>query len=383
MAMKWRRVTRVVGARLTPMKPLNRRGVEVKLAGLWAAILLGGCGAVQPSVSPSTMPAASGSVEPSPTPVAITLSSAMPSPLPVTVRMPDGSVIALTVGTGEQRSIHRIDGDGTHEMTLAAGAAPAWSPDGRSIAFTCPAQPPIATQLHDVCIMAADGTAGRRLVEDGSSPHWAPSGRRLTFGRGVIDTGDAWIVDADGSNPVMLMAGTSPVWSPDGQWLLIQPDTGAFEIAVLRPDGTGFRSLTRGADGAWSPDSGRIAFAVGKAGGVSLGIVDVATGATTALIGAQSSLRAPLWLSPDRLVFIMDGDLYRLDLDSGLVTPLTAGLSLGGNGGRLTASPDGRWLAFAATSGAEPAGTIFLASVEGGWTRLTATDPSSDPAWRP
>ncbi len=302
------------------------------------------------------------------------------------MRLPDGSVIAFTEGLGEQRSIHRIDGDGTHEMTLAEGATPAWSPDGGTIAFTCPAQPPIAdpTQGRDVCVMAADGSAGRRLVEDGFSPHWAPSGRRLTFGRGVIDTGDAWIVDADGSRPVMLMAGTSPIWSPDGQWLHLQPDSGAFEIAVLRPDGSGFRRLAGGSDGAWSPDSRRIAAVVADASGrASLGIIDVATASVTMLVHAHSSLRAPLWLSDDRVVFVMDGDLYRLDLDAGRVTPLTAGLGLGERAGRLNASPDGQWLAFAATSGDAPAGDIFVASVDGGWIRLTATGASSEPVWRP
>ena len=325
-------------------------------------------------------------MEPSPKPATATPSSALPSPLAATVLLPDGSVIAFTVGLGEQASIHRIDGDGTHEMTLAEGEAPAWSPDGGTIAFTCPAQAPIAdpTQGRDVCIMAADGSAGRPLVKDGNSPKWEPSGRRLTFGRGVIDTGDAWIVDADGSRAAMLMAGTPPIWSPDGQWLLIQPDSGAYEIAVLRPDGTGFRRLAGGQDGAWSPDSVRIAFVGGDAEGwASLGIVEVATASVTRLVEAQSTLRAPLWLSDDRVVFIMDGDLYRLDLDAGRVTPLTAGLGLGERGGRLSASPDGQWLAFAATSGDAPAGDIFIASVDGGWRRLTTTGASSEPAWQP
>ncbi len=365
---------------------MKRLGVEVTVASVWATILLGGCGAAQTPTSPSTTPALTRSVEVSPTPVATTLSSAVPSPLPATALPPDRSVIAFTVGLGEERSIHRIAGDGTGEMILAEGSAPAWSPDGGTIAFTCPAQPPITdpTQGRDVCVMAADGSAGRRLVEDGNSPQWAPSGRRLTFGRGVIDTGDAWIVDADGSRPVMLMAGTPPIWSPDGQWLLIQPDSGAWEISVLRPDGSGFRRLTGGSDGAWSPDSSRIAFVGGDANGrASFGIVDVGTGSVTIQVHAQSSLRAPLWLSGDRVVFIIDGDLYRLDLDAERVTPLTAGLGLGERGGRLSASPDGQWLAFAATGGDAPAGDIFLASVDGGWMRLTATGASSEPAWRP
>ncbi len=101
---------------------------------------------------------------------------------------------------------------------------------------------------------AADCTGVTMLIKEGISPHLSPDGAQITFGRGVIDTGDAWIAKADGSEPRNLMTGTSPTWSPDGEWLLLNPDTGAYELGLIRPDGTDYHTLAGGSDPSWTPD---------------------------------------------------------------------------------------------------------------------------------
>jgi TolB protein len=97
---------------------------------------------------------------------------------------------------------HRVDVD------------PAWSPDGRTIAFA---------RKHDggtptLYLVHPEGTALRRLTR-GRSPSWSPDGRRLAFALG----GRVYKIRADGRGRKRILGGLhSPLvrWSPDGTKLL-------------------------------------------------------------------------------------------------------------------------------------------------------------------
>ncbi|MEO8370533.1 MAG: protein kinase [Candidatus Solibacter sp.] len=105
---------------------------------------------------------------------------------------------------------------------------PAWSPDGKSIAYHSVAQ-------HGIWVIAAEGGTPRQISGFGSSPAWSPDGGQLAF-RSYEPTslassdwpgdGDStiWTVAADGSrlqqvtnrnNPPGQHA--DPAWSPDGR----------------------------------------------------------------------------------------------------------------------------------------------------------------------
>lgn len=85
---------------------------------------------------------------------------------------PDGRSIAFQAGDG-QIVTSSIDGGPRREVAAEGAYEPAWSPDGRLIAYQCEG---------DVCVANADGSGGaRRLAGDGGAPSWAPDSRRLVF----------------------------------------------------------------------------------------------------------------------------------------------------------------------------------------------------------
>ena len=156
------------------------------------------------------------------------------------------------------------DGSGQRRLTRTAGheRSPAWSPDGRKIAFTRGLG---GTDADVVYVMNADGGGKRRLAA-GTTPSWSPDGQAILFQRGrCCRSQQIYLMDADGSGQQRLAAGTTPSWSPDGQAILFQRSPFPYsELFVMNADGSGLRTLGVAAYGAsWSPDGRQIAFAAG------------------------------------------------------------------------------------------------------------------------
>lgn len=152
---------------------------------------------------------------------------------------PDGASVAYTSqrdDSGGDIVVARWDGGAlTQPRRLSPAPAPApdpdrtpaWSPDGRHIAYTAYRDGGPA-----IWVMAADGTDARRLTTPGNwgdfSPSWSADGRVIAFQR--VDDGGAdgairsrlGFVSASGGPPHFLTLPYSaydPRYSPDGRWL--------------------------------------------------------------------------------------------------------------------------------------------------------------------
>jgi TolB protein len=170
---------------------------------------------------------------------------------------------------------------------------PAWSPDGKRIAFQCEVQPsPGDPGYGRICVMGADRSDVHQLPQSpptgviDSAPQWSPNGRQIAFGRGVRDQQAIFVMNADGSGarqltPWPLRAG-QPDWSPDAKRIVFYsnrdgPANVSANLYTISSGGTGLRQLTHARGGrvqylsaTFSPDGKWIAFSrtpgVGKAG---------------------------------------------------------------------------------------------------------------------
>ena len=92
-------------------------------------------------------------------------------------------------------------------------------------------------------------------------PAWSPDGRKIAFSRdGPGSNDEIYVINADGSGQRRLtQSGRQPLWSPDGQKIAFRSKrNGNDDIYVMNPDGSGQRNLTRNPARvddslAWSP----------------------------------------------------------------------------------------------------------------------------------
>jgi TolB protein len=221
--------------------------------------------------------------------------------------------------------IWAMDADGTNQEPLvSAASAPAWSPDGARLAFSC---------RFNTCTANADGTSVNTLdnfdVSPQDEPTWSPDGRRLAISSGdMCGSGCAysnvWRIDAaDGGDQIrMADYAVSPSWSPNGhivyQYFYAFYTYPPAEIRSLDARYPGSYTQLTVADGGrspdWSPDGTRIVFS--RQGEITVMDQDGSNVRPLAVSGSE-----PAW-SPDgaKIVFsrpAIDGhhDLWAMNAD--------------------------------------------------------------------
>jgi Tol biopolymer transport system component len=231
---------------------------------------------------------------------------------PTTALTDDVSLCTLTTG-----GVFRQIGHGV------PGWEPTWSPGKRSIAF--------ADGPHEgIWRIEADATKRRRLtLSQGTDeyPAWSPDGRQIAFDR-VLERRDhatdvaIWLVDADGRSPAhRLTHGLWPDWSPDGRRIAFLRLTarGASRLQVIDADGRHRRLLRGGSDPTaggphWSPDGRFIGYVSTPESGLrEVRLLDLKNGRTRTLVRAESI--GNLDWSPDGnwLAYVIETDEEEID----------------------------------------------------------------------
>jgi TolB protein len=174
-----------------------------------------------------------------------------------------------------------------------------------------------------------------------TEPSFSPDGAWIVFQEnldqdGQTASGSIWKVRASGADLTKLVDGPGtgtdnrePNWSPSGDRIVFQshtasaaPDT--WDLVTIAPDGTSPLKLTNGGentDASWSPDGTRVVYSSDR-GGVARSQLFVTSG-----LGAGTPVQ---------------------------VTHVNTAYS-----GAPSWSPDGHWIAFESTSGAEESPTAL------------------------
>ncbi len=231
-------------------------------------------------------------------------------------------------------------------------------------------------------------TAGR-VIRDGA-PAWSPDGRRIAFFSERDGQGDIWVMNADGSGATRLTDTRAdegyPWWSPDGRTITFDSDRdGGFDIWAMDADGSNVRRLTRhdarDVAASWSPDGRRIAFMSDRTGGFDVWVMD-ANGMNETRVTETGTAWFPVY-SPDggRLAFHVGRDVHTMDASGGPLTRLTADPA---NGMYPSWSPEGERIAFMSWRNGRT--EIFVMNSDGSGQRRLVSMSSGDaidPRWSP
>lgn len=236
------------------------------------------------------------------------------------------------------------------KLTSASVSDPSWSPTGGAMTFA---------STGDIYSVTFDGTAFdtlsvQRLTFDGSNfdPAWSPDGRSIAYERvgcpaagPMIDSTSCGILrmDPDGKDKLPLIVGRWPTWFPDSRHIVF---VGLYEdLYALDTDDSSVERLTHFNSATSlskhishpfvSPSGTTIAFAFQPGNGpMNIWAVD-ATGKNSRAITTEGVLNRFYW-SPDsmKILFVRyqstdwtveNGSLWTVDVVSGVRRHIVSG----------------------------------------------------------
>lgn len=344
---------------------------------------------------------------------------AAPAGIKLSPKVLAGGLIGYLRNDAVSPGVFYVDGKAGPKGSLTDAT---WSPDGKEVVYTRfksdhPAEPqPLWSrnpnfELYSTSFLSAASPAGDRFTTTNINPNGSCD---LVV---LEDNKPSRVIYTTKDFHTQLML--APQWSPDGKQIVfgiggfssflnfalggktpLQPDNGGAKIAILNADGTGFHTLTSGANNnafaSFSPDGKHLVYRTSGPDGEGLRIMDTDGNHITNLTAEYDNF--PVW-SPrgDTIAFIRrvgrNFNIFTIHPDGSALKPLS---TTHGNDAHLAWSPDGTRILFTSgrmgfkdeallTGNPQPYGEIFVMNADGTHAEQLTDNQWEDggPAWLP
>ena len=172
---------------------------------------------------------------------------------------PDGKTIAFWYANAGSSGIYlmKADGTGLRQFWGGGNIGVAWSPDGSKIALSA-----YGGSGYNIFVKDVNGPGVTQLTTTAGAtdrrPSWSPDGTRIAFVSNRDGNDEIYVMHADGSGQTRLTTDPAedfaPMWSPDGTKIAFQSNrSGTLQIYVMNADGSALTQLTTDATGAGYP----------------------------------------------------------------------------------------------------------------------------------
>lgn len=215
--------------------------------------------------------------------------------------------LAFVTRAGQRYSLWVSDSDGENAKVALTSPepiiSPAWSPDGRQLAYVSFESRKPVVYVHTVA------SGQRRLLANfrgsNSAPAWSPDGSRVAVTLSRDGGSQLYVLSAQGGEPRRLTQSSSidtePVYSPDGQFIYFVSDRGGSpQIYRMPANGGSPQRITFSGNYNISPtlsaDGRTLAFISRVGGGFRLHVQDLQSGTVAAITdssGDESPSFAP------------------------------------------------------------------------------------------
>jgi TolB protein len=221
--------------------------------------------------------------------------------------------IAYVTKSANRYTLRVTDADGEGGQVALASAqpiiSPAWSPDGRSLAYVSFEQGKASVYVQEV--VSGQRKAVANFRGSNSAPAWSPDGQQLAVALSRDGLTQLYLMDRDGNGVKRLTQSlaidTEPCFAPDGRTLYFVSDRGGGPQVYRMPAGGGAaeRVTFGGAyniSPALSPDGRTLAYVTRNGGAFRVMTLDLQGGGTPQAVTDTSDDESPSFAPNGRLI---------------------------------------------------------------------------------
>ncbi|MES9905016.1 MAG: Tol-Pal system beta propeller repeat protein TolB [Sedimenticola sp.] len=190
---------------------------------------------------------------------------------------------------GQQVMLKMADADGINPVTLVTSSdplmSPAWSPDGRRIAYVSLENKQASIYVQEVYAPRRQKVASFKGIN--GAPAWSPDGRKLAMTLSKDGNPEIYVYDINRKTLARLTnhysIDTEPAWSPDGRYLVFTSDRGGKPQIYRVPSFGGKVSRVTfegnyNARASYSGDGKLLTLVTRQGGAFRIAVLDLASG---------------------------------------------------------------------------------------------------------